>query len=88
MQIGFDQKGRRLFAGDRGGSFDLVAGEETLSLHIFIDRSVIEVYANRRACITTRFYPEQTEIHGLSLFAHGAVTEVKSVDIWEMHSIW
>jgi sucrose-6-phosphate hydrolase SacC (GH32 family) len=88
MEIGYDQKNKRLFSGDSGGSFDLVGEEGTLSLHIFIDRSVIEVYANKRACITTRFYPETTEVLGLSLFTRGAAPEVRSVDIWEMHSIW
>jgi beta-fructofuranosidase len=88
MEIGYDQKDRRLFSGGSGGSFDLVGGEETLSLHIFIDRSVIEVYANKRACITTRFHPETTEVLGLSLFAREAAPEVQSIDIWEMHSIW
>jgi len=88
LKIGYDQKGRSLFAGDRGGKFDLVDGEETLSFHIFVDMSVIEAFANRRACITTRFYPEQKEVLGLSLFARGGAPEIRSVDLWEVHSIW
>ena len=87
VEIGYDQRDRRLFSGDRGGDFDLLDGEELLSLHVFVDRSVIEAYANGRACITTRFYPERKDKLGLSLFARTATAEARSVNVWEIHSI-
>ena len=34
---------------------------EPLRLHIFVDRSVIEVFANGRACLTARVYPHPFE---------------------------
>ena len=79
---------KRLFSGDRAGSFEVLPGEETLKLHIFVDRSVVEVYANGRACITARFYPRHAASLGLDLFARGGTAKAKSVDVWEMNSIW
>ena len=34
--------------------------EETLKLHVFIDRSVIEVFVNGRQCVAMRVYPGRT----------------------------
>jgi beta-fructofuranosidase len=43
---------------------------EPLTLHIFVDRSVIEVFANGgRACHTYRTYPHRADAIGVSMFA-------------------
>jgi beta-fructofuranosidase len=60
--------------------------DEGLTLHIFVDRSVIEVFANGRACQTLRFYPERADCLGISLFARGGRVDVLSVDVWEMQA--
>jgi beta-fructofuranosidase len=57
---------------------------EGLALRLFVDRSVIEAFANGRACQTLRFYPERSDCLGISLFARGGRAEVLSVDVWEM----
>jgi beta-fructofuranosidase len=77
-----------LSSGDRGGGFQLLPGEETLKLHIFMDKSVVEVYANSRECITLRVYPKRADSLGMSLFAHGGAVKVRSLDVWEMKTIW
>jgi beta-fructofuranosidase len=69
------------------GEFQAAPGE-TLQLRIFIDRSVLEVFANGRACITGRIYPSRSDSLGLGLFATGGSAWFKSIDIWEMNSIW
>jgi beta-fructofuranosidase len=71
----------------RGGSLELATGE-TLKLHIFLDRSVIEVFANNRACLTSRIYPSRSDSLGVGLFARGGSVQLKSMDIWEVRSIW
>jgi beta-fructofuranosidase len=68
------------------GQFAL-RSEETLRLHVFLDRSVIEVFAGGRASITSRVYPSRKDSLGIAAFADGAA-RVKSIDIWEMASIW
>ena len=40
--------------------FRLAEGE-ALELRVFIDRSVIEVFANRRQCLTQRVYPTRAD---------------------------
>ncbi len=68
------------------GDFELYPGE-TLSLRVFVDSSVIEVYANERACITTRVYPSSSDSTGVAVYARGQA-RVKSIDIWRLSSIW
>ena len=72
---------------EHGGRFDL-ASDETLELHIFMDRSVIEVFANDQVCLTSRVYPSQTNSLGIELFARDGNAKLKQMDIWEMRSIW
>ena len=60
---------------------------EPLELRVFIDRSIIEVFANDRQCLTVRVYPHQLS-RGVSLFARGGGARVLSLDCWQMRSIW
>ena len=69
------------------GPFSLME-KEPLRLRIFIDRSIIEVFANGRQCLTARVYPEAEESCGLSLFARGAGARLLSMRAWQMRSIW
>ena len=57
---------------------------ENLRLNIFIDHSVIEVFANGRQCATQVVYPELPESNGVTLFSKGGAVDVKNIDIWEM----
>ena len=61
---------------------------EALTLRVFLDRSVVEVYANRRVFIVERIYPEDISAVEAGLFAEGGQTLVKQVDAWNMKSIW
>lgn len=70
----------------RGGPLRLAA-DETLTLRIFIDRSVVEVFANGRACITSRVYPTRGDSLGVGVFARGGRAALKSLDVWHLKSI-
>ena len=52
------------------------------------DRSVVEVYANGRVCVTSRAYPSRADSLGVALFAEGGAAEARVVDAWEIGSIW
>ena len=65
-----------------------LAQDEPLELRVFIDRSVIEVFANDRQCLTVRVYPGHADSRGVSLFARGGDARLVSLDCWQMHSIW
>jgi len=59
--------------------------DETLDLRILLDGSVIEVVANQRTSVTSRFYPAESDSQFIRMISPQAV---KSLDIWEMPSIW
>ena len=61
---------------------------ELLELRVFIDHSVIEVFANDRQCLTVRVYPGLDDSRGVSLFARGGDARLISLDCWQMRSIW
>jgi beta-fructofuranosidase len=65
-----------------------LAPHETLKLHIFLDQSVIEVFADEHVCLTSRVYPSRHDSVQVKLFAHGGRATLLSLDAWEMDSIW
>ena len=64
--------------------FDLAQGE-TLNLRLFLDRSVLEVFANGRQCITQRMYPRPESL-GVVLFSRGGGANVESLQAWDLAS--
>jgi beta-fructofuranosidase len=58
--------------------------DETLQLDIFLDRSVIEVFANGRQCITQVVYPELENSTGVKVFSGSDKVAVKKVQSWTM----
>ena len=65
-----------------------LAPGESLQLHVFLDRSVVEVYANSRICLTSRIYPERADSLGFGPFAERGDAPVVVLDAWEMKPIW
>ena len=63
--------------------FELADGE-SLELRIFLDRSVLEVFANGRQCLTHRIYPTRSDSLGVALFSRGGSVNFRSVEAWEM----
>jgi len=57
---------------------------EPLALRVFVDKSVVEVYANDRQAICRRVYPGRDDSLGVVLFAHGGRAEFSRVKAWEM----
>jgi beta-fructofuranosidase len=56
---------------------------ESLVLRIYIDRSVVEVFANDRQAIARMIYPTLGG-NGISLFSEEGDIEVKSIKAWEL----
>lgn len=61
---------------------ELVNGEP-LSLRIFIDKSIVEVFANDRQAIARMVYPTLGG-KGISLFSKGGDIEVSKLKLWEL----
>lgn len=55
-----------------------------LKLRIFIDRSVVEVFANDVQCVTQRVYPTLKESRGVSLSTKGGEAKLTGMTAWDM----
>lgn len=66
----------------------LLLKDEPLRLRIFVDRSIVEVFANGRQCLSVRAYPQRDDSTGVSLFARGGSARLRSASAWHMRSIW
>jgi beta-fructofuranosidase len=73
---------------DRTAPLEVARGEP-LKLHVFVDHSVIEVFADEgRTCLASRVYPLRPDSLGVGLFAREGNARLNSLDIWELNSIW
>ena len=63
-------------------------GGEPLKLHVFIDRSIVEVFAGGKQYLAMRVYPGRKDSLGVSVRAQGQDAVLKSLDAWHMKSIW
>jgi sucrose-6-phosphate hydrolase SacC (GH32 family) len=62
---------------------ELVQGEP-LKLDIFLDRSVIEIFANGIQCVTQVVYPELSTSTGIKVFSGKEKIKVKYIRSWPM----
>ena len=63
-------------------------GPKTLKLHVFLDRSVMEVFINDgRMSVTRVNYPGENDL-GVGVFSENGSVTLKSLDIWQMKPIW
>ncbi|MDB5250757.1 MAG: glycosyl hydrolase family 32 domain protein [Segetibacter sp.] len=75
------------FRAPETASFFLTPGE-TVKLRVFIDKSVIEVFVNGKQCVAMRVYPGREDSQGVSIRSQGQEAELKSLDAWQMKSIY
>jgi fructan beta-fructosidase len=97
MTIGYDPQKQTLFI-DRTQSGQVDFHEEfpsvhqspltldngRLRLHIFVDRSMVEVFANDSlACFSERVFPDESST-GIVVFTEGAAVQLKSFEVFEL----
>jgi beta-fructofuranosidase len=73
---GRDEGGRRDANGDE-------SGRRELSLRVFVDGSVVELFANGSRCLTSRVYPTREDADGVAVVARDGAATV-DVDGWEL----
>ena len=83
--------GRSSLGPDAGGAtyqdaLKLSAGQP-LTLTVFLDGSVVEVFAHGRTCLTGRIYPTRSDSLGVGIFAKEGQARVKSLVAYEMKAI-
>ena len=65
------------------GPFDLKDGE-TLKLRVFVDKSIVEVFANDRQAVMRRIYPALAGSRAVRLFSTGGAMQVRRVEAWQV----
>ena len=66
------------------GPLTLAAGEP-LQLRVFVDKSVVEVFANDgRQAVMRRIYPSRSDSLGVTLYSRGGAARVPTLQAWEM----
>ena len=63
-----------------------LAPGERLALRIFLDCSVLEVFANGRQCICQRIYPTRSDSLGVALFSRGGEAVVRQLDARDLNA--
>jgi beta-fructofuranosidase len=61
---------------------------EPLKLRVFIDRSVVEMFASGKQCVALRVHPGREDRLGVSLRAQGQDAQLHSLDVWQMKNIY
>jgi len=61
-----------------------LAPGEPLRLRLFLDRSILEVYANGRQCVTQRIYPSRADSLQVRLFSRGGPSIARRIEAWPM----
>jgi len=72
------------------GPLQNLPSNHTASLHIFVDHSIIEVFANGgRQRLTTRVYPTLADSRFAEVFAEGHYdVRILAMDVWQLRLIW
>ena len=82
-----DFDGAQLAVLDAKAPLQLLGDDKKLDLRIFIDRSVLEVFANETVCVT-KVIPTLEAGASLSVHAEGGEAELDRLRAWPMNTIW
>ena len=58
--------------------------KEHLRLHILLDRSVLELFANNRLCMTQRIYPTRPDSLMVRVFSRNGSAVIRHIDAWDI----
>ena len=61
--------------------------DESLEMHVFIDKSVLEVFVNGKLCLNHKVYPSLVESKEIRLYSVGGKIEVPVLNAWKIHPL-
>ena len=79
--------GLELQVADVSAPLSIAADQKRLSLRIFLDRSVLEVFVNETACVT-KVIPPLDANSTLEIQPDGGTAKARRIQAWPMNSIW
>ena len=65
-----------------------LAADERLQLHVFVDRSIIEVFFNGGKAMTWRWFPTNPDRLEAFCFSRDGQTELESIKGWKLKGTW
>lgn len=65
-----------------------ISRADPLRLRVFIDKSIVEVFAGDLQCVATRVYPDNPASVGVSVRAQGQPAKLLRCEAWQMQSIY
>ena len=65
------------------GPFELKPGEP-LELRVFVDKSVVEVFANNRQAVSRRIYPTRKDSLNVVAFSKGGSAKILKLEAWDI----
>lgn len=83
MFFGFPKGAKNPVVETQNAPFELKSGEK-VRLRIFLDKSMLEVFANGRQCITQVIYPTLSDAINVQVFTDDAPIRVESVKAWKL----
>lgn len=66
----------------------VIEPEEAIELHVFVDRSIVEVFVNNRKAVALRVYPTRDDSVELSMRSQGSETLVSLLQFFQLSSIY
>jgi sucrose-6-phosphate hydrolase SacC (GH32 family) len=63
-------------------------GDGKIRLHIFVDRTTIEIFGNEGRMPIFLCFPLDTENKSLEVFARGGQANIQRLKVWKLKSIW
>jgi len=86
-KLEFDTRESKISLGNENGRLNHQESNKDFIFHIFIDRSVIEVFINYHDCITSRIFPKTNMSNGFTIFSKRGSINLKKIEIWTIETI-
>jgi beta-fructofuranosidase len=77
-----DLSERKLGINQEAGPFSLSG--KSVTLRVFLDRSIIEAFADDRQAVVRRCYPSRADAVGVSVFAIGGAARIRRLTAWKI----
>jgi fructan beta-fructosidase len=81
--VAFDER----FAGRQAGPL-LPAGGKRVKLHIFVDRSSVEVFVNDGATVISDAIFPSRDSQDIELYSKNGEAQIVRLEVWTLHSAW